>query len=403
MGLEAWRLDDGEAVVASRSNHAERGEYVRAAHTGGASLAGVVTFSATRIPTPGIVRAIGDTRPMTFEDTFVAAMEKAVTPSDADVLVARGIILEGLSTCAEPVLISHWEDQWLRAQGVARPSERSKFTALPGTEPGRRLADPDSGDPHLVEFRGRHAVRRALGQLIAEGVVTRGDGNLYGLESERIQVDYPGGASSVSVLVHSPYVGDRGSPRRFIAVRPLDGGDGSEVLLPVEELLAGLDGVLGARGLTLVRESRRALQRGLFLASSSLLAAASEAAWFNLARAVQSPAAALAQRVADGRDVAEVIRLTEQRLRELKPKPGSALITEVVTQAHLFRDVRNYALHPAEGHDHDRETWLTETGATLLAIAARRYFVKLEGLRVRLVAAGEPRVGVDEKAVAGVL
>lgn len=91
------------------------------------------------------------------------------------------------------------------------------------------------------------------------------------------------------------------------------------------------------------------------------------------------------------RDVAEVIRLTEQRPRELKPKLGSAFITEVVTQAHLFRDVRNYALHPVEGHDRDRETWLTETGATLLAIAARRYFVKLDGLRTRLL--GGSRVG----------
>lgn len=81
----------------------------------------------------------------------------------------------------------------------------------------------------------------------------------------------------------------------------------------------------------------------------------------------------------EGRDIAEVIRLTEQKLRELKPSPGSATITELVTQAHMFREVRNYALHPVEEHDGDRETWLTETGATLLAIAARRYFVKLAG------------------------
>ena len=321
---------------------------------------------------------------MDFEAPFVEAMQKAVTPSDADVLVARTAILAALVEATQPLLLTEFEDRWLTAVGGKRPAERSKFTAQPSTEPGRRLADPDPADPHLIEFRGRHAVRRALAQLIAEGAITRAAGNQYDTQPERIPVDYPGGGSSAPVIVHSPYISDQGSTPRFMPVRPVD-SDGGEVLLPVEELLAGLDVILGPRGMTLVRESRRALQRGLYLASSSLLAAASEAAWFNLARAIQAPAPALAKKVGEGRDIAEVIRLTEQRLREVKPSPGSATITEVVTQAHMFREVRNYALHPVEEHDGDRETWLTETGATLLAISARRYFVKLAGLLDRSV------------------
>ena len=31
-------------------------------------------------------------------------------------------------------------------------------------------------------------------------------------------------------------------------------------------------------------------------------------------------------------------------------------------------------------HDAEREAWLTEAGATVLAIAARRYFVKMAAL-----------------------
>lgn len=320
---------------------------------------------------------------MEFEAPFVEAMQAAVTPSEADVLVARTVILAALAEATEPVRLTDFEDRWLTATGGQRPADRTTFTAQQSTEPGRRLADPDPHDPHLTDFRCRHAVRRALAQLVAEGVLTRAEGNQYDIQPERISVTYPGGGSSVPVLVHSPHIGDQGNTPRFMPVRPLD-TDPSEVLLPVEELLADLAPILGARGMTMVRESRRALQRGLYLASSSLLAAASEAAWFNLARAVPSPPPALAKKIEDGRDVAEVIRLTEQKLRDLKPSPGSATITEVVTQAHMFREVRNYALHPVEAHDGDRETWLTETGATLLAIAARRYFVKMEGLRVRL-------------------
>ena len=95
-----------------------------------------------------------------------------------------------------------------------------------------------------------------------------------------------------------------------------------------------------------------------------------------------------------GRDVSEVIRLTLPHLNAL-PR-SQALVTELVAQAHLFRDIRNYALHPVEDDDEDRQTWLTESGATLLAIAGRRYFVRLSDLQARLAEVngtrGEPDV-----------
>jgi hypothetical protein len=118
------------------------------------------------------------------------------------------------------------------------------------------------------------------------------------------------------------------------------------------------------------------------LASSSLLAAASEAAWFNLARSVPDPGEKLLRLIDDGRDVAEVIRLTEPHLLALKRT--RTLVTEITSQAHLFRAIRNYALHPIEEHDQDREVWLSETGATLLTISARRYFVKMARLEEML-------------------
>jgi hypothetical protein len=79
-----------------------------------------------------------------------------------------------------------------------------------------------------------------------------------------------------------------------------------------------------------------ALHRGPYLAASSSLAAASEAAWLNLARAVKQPGAKLQGLIESGRDIAEVIRLTEQHLTEIRV--GRSLITEIVSQAHLFRE-----------------------------------------------------------------
>ncbi|RZU10715.1 hypothetical protein EV645_7183, partial [Kribbella rubisoli] len=238
-----------------------------------------------------------------------------------------------------------------------------------------------------MEFRGKHAVRRAIAQLIAEGVIARGDGNQYGLQPERISVSYAGGGDSAPVFVHSPHISDTSSTPRFLLVGPEAAGD-TESLLPAEEMLTGLDRVLGTRGLQLMRESRRALQRGLYLASSTLLAAASEAAWFNLARSIADPGEKLLRLVDDGWDLAEVIRLTEQHLLALKRT--RTLVTEITSQGHLFRDIRNYALHPVEEHDQDREVWLSETGATLLSISARRYFIKMAAVQEALSPRAHP-------------
>ena len=319
---------------------------------------------------------------MEFEPVFVEALQRAVTPSDADVSVARGAVLAVMAGSAQPPLLTEFEDEYLAAVGIIRPPERTVYQAVVSSEPGQRFADPDPMEPHLGVFRAQHAVRRAVAQLIAEGWIVRGEGNQYPIQPERISVEYPGGGSSAPVLVHSPHIGDRSSPPRFLLVRPAD-GDGVETLLPVEEMLVDLDGILGMRGMQLVRESRRALGRGLFLASSSLLAAASESAWFTLARGIKGPGDKLRALIDNGRDVGEVIRLTEQHLKSARAGRSST-IAEVVSQGHLFREIRNYALHPVEEHDADREMCLTGTGATLLAISARRYLLKLSDLRLAL-------------------
>ena len=78
------------------------------------------------------------------------------------------------------------------------------------------------------------------------------------------------------MVVHSPAIGDESSTPRFPPIRSIGPRQG-DVLLPAEGMLAGLDAILSRRGMDLVRESRRAMHSGLYLASS-LLAAASEAA-----------------------------------------------------------------------------------------------------------------------------
>jgi hypothetical protein len=61
---------------------------------------------------------------------------------------------------------------------------------MTSVDPNRRYADPDPGDPHLMEFRARHALRRALAQLIGEGLIAPWEGNQYPIQPTRISVTY---------------------------------------------------------------------------------------------------------------------------------------------------------------------------------------------------------------------
>ena len=188
----------------------------------------------------------GKTLDVEFEQPFLEALERAVTPSDADVIVARGVVLDLLAASDEPVLLTAFEDAWLTALGSRRPAEQAVTSA---DDPNRRYADPDPRDVHLMEFRARHSVRRAVAQLIGEAFIAQGEGNQYPIQPTRISVTYPGGGSSAPVVVNSPAIGDESSTPRFLPIRPIRARQ-DDVLLPAEEMLAGLDAVLGRRAWT---------------------------------------------------------------------------------------------------------------------------------------------------------
>ncbi|RZU10714.1 hypothetical protein EV645_7182 [Kribbella rubisoli] len=66
---------------------------------------------------------------MDFGDPFVEALQAAVTPTRADVSIARAAILKALKS-PEPQLLTTFEDAWLAAQGAARRALRPQITQI---------------------------------------------------------------------------------------------------------------------------------------------------------------------------------------------------------------------------------------------------------------------------------
>ena len=303
---------------------------------------------------------------------LVADIQAAVDVGPEDLIIGREAALGALSS-GTPLRVTDLEDAWLAHKGVERPGRQDQRVPLLRDRDAPHVLRPASTtDPLLLLHKAQRVVAQVVAELLAEGVVTPGRGDGYGVADERINVSHDGGSGSVAVSNRAPLL----AHGRYQLTRP---DVPYEELVVPDQLTEGLEHLLGPRGLAALVESRRALSRGLFLASSSLLAAASEAAWFNLGRAVPNPASKLKGSLKSGRDVAQVIEGVTSWSRE-RMKAPSITITELAADAHRFRDIRNYALHPVEDHDHDREAWLTAAGATVLTLTARRYLSKMAQL-----------------------
>lgn len=318
------------------------------------------------------------------EPDLVAAVVSAVTPAGADLIVGREVVLRAL-TQGSTVRVMDLVDAWLNAQGVSSSSGMS-----PDVRVERRQDHPSKfalmsdADPMLMTHKADRVIAQVLAELLAEGVVTFGRGDAHNVQSDSIRVRHDGGSGAVVVPNSAPLL-----PPNVHRYQLVGAGKPFEELLPTVEMLVGLADLLGARGEAAVRESRGALAQGLYLASASLLASASEAAWFTLGRAVPDPTSRLRDAVDSGQQVAVVIEAVVEHARRVRAAPGVTL-NELLADAHRFRDIRNYALHPVEDHDADRESWLTQTGATVLMLSARRYLVKLADLLDRLNAGESP-------------
>lgn len=301
------------------------------------------------------------------------AIIDSVTPTEGELFDARQRFLHRMSSQPSCV-VGDLEADWLISVGGQLPSPhvRDERPMALSTNDGYVLIE--ATDNRLLLEKARRVTAIVLSDLIAEGVIVQSIGDNYRTPVTNMSVAFAGFSDSIEIPDEIPQ-----PLSRQARVRLREGGELFDAILSTEDSLQGLERVLGVRGERTIREARAAISRRLYLAGASLLAAASEAAWFTLGRAVPRPNSALRKSLENGRDVSIVIEAVTKHARD-HGLLTTTRINEILADAHHLRDIRNYALHPVDELDSDREAWLSEAGCAVLVIASRRYFVRLAQL-----------------------
>lgn len=300
-----------------------------------------------------------------------AVVRAAVLPTAGDIVEARGEVMNTLAemgTCNRETFAINI----LRRRGVAPAAQFGEVMQVTRDGDGEQVVDLE--DATIVRQRIDFAVREALGQLSAEGLVLQAAGSYHGPDNVHVPAEEKGRwGGGITVEDSAPRWGGDGWNSRWRLTRPADH--------PLQQLAradvaAGLDELLGVRGIAVLNEAVRCFGRGLYMAAVDLLAAASEAAWFSVAARVTDDVK-LVDSVAAGENAADVIHRTSESLGRQKVL-NRHVLNDVRAQAARFRDIRNYGLHPTGATRDEHETAFTEAGAALLFMSARPYFLRLK-------------------------
>lgn len=290
------------------------------------------------------------------------AIREAVTPGDADIIVAKTAVRSRLSDAAAPTqtLI----DEVLSSVGVT-PAERNEhYDIRPELEPDAAV-DPEA--MQLKRARMTHATKLAIAELVAEGVIVPAEtpGNDY----IEVAVSRAGHSGAERVPVSTPKLD--GSYR----AKPRTGPLGEAPALSAAEFAAGLGSLLTPRALECLSEALTAYRRGLYLSAVNLLGAVSEAAWYEVASGLEAESPELAAALARN-GTGEVQRLVANMFRE-KDRRARSMTNELLAHASYLRDLRNYGVHPAADQDPGQSHAFTEFGCTVLVMATHRYLARL--------------------------
>jgi len=290
------------------------------------------------------------------------ALRKAVTPSEADIAVAKAEVrahLDGAAVSTESLI-----DEVLASLGITAPGRNEHYDIRPELEPDDAV---DRDAMPLKRPRIVHATKLAIAELVAEGVIVPAEtpNNDY----IQVQVHRVGHSGAERVPVSTPKM--EGAYR----AKPRSGALGDAPALTAAEFAAGLGTLLTPRALECLSEALAAHRRGLYLSAVNLLGAVSEAAWYEVGIGLESESTELAAALAKN-GTGEVQRLVANLFRD-KNRRARSMTNELLAHASHLRDLRNYGVHPAADQDPGQAHAFTELGSTLLVMETHRYLARL--------------------------
>lgn len=306
-------------------------------------------------------------------DELEAAVRTAVQPDLSELIRAKKSI-KGMLSDGEPHGIRSIQGCLLAEEGIS-------FTPAHGEKLLLGSADDiptvvNASNPLLARQRLAMAASEALVDLTSQGIVVEvtdapvaGDGNA--IVGNTINVGYQLGnfGSAVRVATHQP------SFSSAYRLAPRFAREVGMWFVDPDIFTSDLDDLdLDPRTTRNVSEALDAFRNGLFLACANLLGAASEGAWYAAGERLRDLDDQLS-RALDEDNTKKVIARVGDVLRQ--SAASRSFVDELTAQAGLFRQLRNYGVHPRSSETDPLERFFSDSGAGLLVLETYTYFQRL--------------------------
>lgn len=302
-------------------------------------------------------------------DEIGQRLDELCAPTATDIRRAKRAVMEMLDDRA-----AHRTAALVHAGRARLVEEEPLKLAIEFLEHPRPDSIPESS-PTIAYLRALIAGQAAVGSLATEGLIVpaldppnderRDDTDIT--QTIRLRLEHPSGGTSTEVHVARPSLAG--------AYMATEAAMDSKWYLDPDIFLEELDDLeLDDRARRALREALASFRRGLYLAAVSLLGVVSEAAWYRAAERLAKPGGTLAKAVDEGHTAR-----VQKGVAELLRSRGAGSPTtpdELLAQAALLRELRNYGVHPAPSRD-DLERFLAEEEAGLLLLRTHRYLVNL--------------------------
>lgn len=323
-------------------------------------------------------------------DDLDEAVRAAVRPAWSEIVRAKKAIREILAD-GQPHGIRTIQRILILADGIPpEPSHGEKLQIASADDIDRVVT---ASEPLIARPRLAWAATEGLLDLVALGIAieasespTHEEGNPM-IGPGAFSVDYQLGPNGGAIRVPGPLP----NLTRAYRLAPHVGADATQWFTDPDLFTADLEQLrLDARACRCLVEALAAYRHGLFLACASLLGAASEGAWYAAGEQLRHLNTQLARAHDDGNTSKVIARVGEV----LRQHSGlRVLVDDLHAQAALFRQLRNYGVHPRPSETGHLERYFSDSGAAMLLLETYTYLSRLTGAVAACIANEEATGG----------